>query len=223
MNSLPWQILHIFSQYSESHECDSVFVNLNIDHHIGEYSQSQHRYAAYISNLLHNHIKLSSDGNGVAFEHLFELLDWPPLGLILRKFIGSEPHLSLLNDRPPVSARRRLERINSIIDSVADKLISGDIAYGEFAKLLSRENKFVQLLDILASADSFIVREKRERYSLASASIALRKQQRDRYHQQRKRVEIFVEIFRKFKEVGICFIILTSTVQALLLYSRSKL
>ena len=197
-NSLPPPILHIFYQYSESPECDSVFVNLNID--IGEYSQ--HRYAAYISKLLQNHIKLPSDGNGVTFDHLIELLDWPPLGLILRKFVGSDSHLSLLNDRPPISARRRLERVNSIIDSVADKLISGDIVYGDLTKLLSREDNLLKLLNNLASADSFIVREKRKRYLQASASIALRKQQCNRYHQQRNRVGIFVEVFKNFKEVG---------------------
>ena len=126
-----------------------------------------------------------------------ELLDWPPLGLILKKFIGSETRLSLLDDRPLESARCRLERVNSIIDFVADKLISGEITYGEFTNLLSRKDQFVQLLENL------IICDKRERYSRASASMALRKQQCDCYHQQRNRVGIFVEVFKNFKEVGI--------------------
>lgn len=199
LNSLPPILLNIFYHYTESHAGDSDFVYLNVDHQIPERAR---RYAAYISNLVLHRIKLSPDASEVSLEHLIELLDWPPLGMILRKFLGSEPLLSLLNDQPPTFARQRIELVASLIDSLADKLLSGFITYGEFAKLLTREDKFLQLLDHLVPADVAAAFEKRERYSRASVAIAFRKQQRDRYHQQKTRLGIFVDQFKNFKEIG---------------------
>ena len=60
----------------------------------------------------------------------------------------------------------------------------------------------MQLLDHLAPADVSTSREKRERYTRAIAAISLRKQQRERFHQQRSRLVIFVEQFKKFREIG---------------------
>ena len=94
-----------------------------------------------------------------------------------------------------------------------DKLLSGLITYGEFDKLLTREDKFVQLLDHLVTADTTAdatvdvaaAFDKRERYSRASAAISLRKKQCQRYHEQRKRLGIFVDQFKNFKEIGTNF------------------
>lgn len=155
-----------------------------------------------MSSILKDNIKLSADTKEVTLDHLVDLLDWPPLGMILRKYRWSEPLLSLLNDQPPVSARNRLELVGSLIDSLAEKLFNGSITYGEFEKLLKHEEKFVQLLNQLAPTDATTTTEKLELYSRASAAIPLRKKQRDRYQQQRKRLDIFVDRFKNFKEIG---------------------
>ena len=164
--------------------------------------ESAKRYALYVSGFLHQQIKLSNDGSTVSFDHLIELLDWPPLGMIIKQFFQSEQGLALLNDAPTVLARQRLELVACLIDSVAETLLTGDITCGAFAQLLTREEKFVQLLDHLAPADVSTTHEKRERYTRASAAIALRKQQLERYNQQRTRLVIFVEQFKKFREIG---------------------
>lgn len=202
MNSLPPPLLNIFYQYTESHAGDSDFVDFNVDQRVPE---SARRYAAYISSLLHDRIKLSANSNEVTLDHFLELLNWPALGMILRKFLWSEQLQSLLSDQPPISARYRLQLVGSLIDFLTEKLITGNITYGEFAKLLTRQEKFEQLLNHLATEDATTAvdkRDKRERYLQATPAIVLRKKQRDCYQQQRKRLEIFVDRFKNLNEIG---------------------
>lgn len=177
------------------HYGDAAFVNLNINSYVPEAAR---RYASYVSHNIKKQIELAADGNEVSFDHLIELLDWPPLGRIIEQFFQSQALLALLEE----PARHRLVLVASLIDSVAEKLLAADITYGEFAKLLQHEEKFVALLNHLAPADTPSAVEKRERYSRSFAAIALRKQQRDRYLQQRKRLGIFVDQFKNFKEIG---------------------
>ena len=197
LSLLPPKLMTIFDHYTESYAGESHFEILNDD-----YMPDARRFAVYVSNLVQHHIKLSPDGSEVTVEQFVELLDWPPLGKILRKFLGSEPLLRLLRNQSPTFARRRIELVASRIDSLADKLLSGLITYGEFGALIAREDQFLQLLDYFIHANVTASLEKRERYSLISSAISLRKKQCDRFCLQKKRLDIFVEIFKKYKEIG---------------------
>ena len=127
--------------------------------------------------------------------------------MIISQFCQSEERARLLS----LSAQNRLHIVTTFVVNFAQLIFDGSIGLADFRELTLKEDKFVELATHCLSSTAAPAgttssnAPPHNHHERLHRSFAECRSRLERYENQNKRVEFFVEKFRSFPQIGTVF------------------